>query len=245
MKLENKVALITGGGTGVGRSVAEKFAAEGASVVITGRRESKLQEVCDAVAEVTDIPVRYFAADVSDRAKVAELVEWVQAEVGPIDILVNNAGLNVPKRKLSELSGDDWDLIVNVNATGTFNVVSAVLPGMRERKDGVIVNVSSIAGIRPSTLAGSAYNAAKHAMTALSKSIGLEEGINGIRSTSINPGEINTPILDARPVPVSAERKAAILQPEDVAEAVFFVATLHPRAHITELTIKPTVDEFA
>ena len=82
-------------------------------------------------------------------------------------------------------------------------------------------------------------------MTALSISIGLEEGINGIRATSVNPGEINTPILDERPVPVSDERKALILQPEDVAEAVFFVATLHPRVHINELTLTPTVDAFA
>lgn len=243
MKLENKVALITGGGTGVGRSTAEKFAAEGANVVITGRRENKLREVADSIE--TDPPVRYFAADVGARDQVQRLADWVQKTVGSIDILVNNAGLNIAERQLDVLSASSWELIMNVNATGTFYVVESVLPAMREKGDGVIISISSIAGIRASVLAGAAYSASKHAMTAFTKSISLEEGRNGIRATCIHPGEINTPILEARPVPVSNERKAQILQPEDVADAVLFVATLHPRAHILEMTMKPTVDAFA
>lgn len=243
MTVEGKTVLITGGGTGVGRSAAALFARSGAQVVISGRREEKLAQVS---AELDgEPPVRYRRCDVADREQVHALVKWMQEQFGTIDILVSNAGLNIAERQLAELSPQNWDLIMNVNSTGAFNVVHAVLPMMREKKDGVIISVSSIAGIRPSVVAGAAYNASKHAMTALSKSISLEERENGIRATAIHPGEINTPILDDRPVPVSEERKVQILQPEDVAETIFFVATLHPRAHISELTIKPTVDAFA
>ena len=243
MKLDGQVVLVTGGGTGVGSAVAALFAKEGAHVVISGRRESKLKEVAQAIT--SDSPVRYFAADVANREQVAALVQFTESEVGPVDILVSNAGLNIPERRLEVLTAESWDLIMNVNATGAFNVTQALLPQMRARKNGVIISISSIAGIRASVLAGAAYSASKHAMTAFTKAISLEEGVNGIRATAIHPGEINTPILDARPVPVSDERKAAILQPEDVAEAALFVATLHPRANVPELTIKPTVDAFS
>jgi NADP-dependent 3-hydroxy acid dehydrogenase YdfG len=124
-------------------------------------------------------------------------------------------------------------------------VIHAVLPDMRARRDGVIINVSSIAGVRPSMLGGAAYSASKHALSALTSVLGQEEKDNGIRATNLCPGEVNTPILDARPVKVSDEHKAQILQPEDVAAAVIFIATLPPRAHVPELIIKPTTQHFA
>lgn len=243
MKFQDKIVLITGGGTGVGEAAAAAFAAEGAQVVITGRRAEKLAQVCQAITGAK--PVRYFAADMAERSQVAALVEWVNAELGSVDILVSNAGVNVRERKLADLALEDWDYIMNVNATGAYNIVHALLPQMRARQDGVIISVSSIAGIRPSILAGAAYSASKHAMTALTKVISLEEKNNGIRATAIHPGEINTPILDERPVKLSDEHKANILQPEDVAAAILFVASLPPRAHVPELTIKPTNAAFA
>jgi NADP-dependent 3-hydroxy acid dehydrogenase YdfG len=160
------------------------------------------------------------------------------------DILVSNAGVNIVERRLEVLSPENWDYLMNVNATGAFNVVHAVLPQMRARKDGVIISISSIAGIRPSELGGAAYSAAKHAMDALTKVIGLEERENGIRACVISPGEVDTPILEARPVPVSDEHRARILQPEDVAAAAVFVASLPPRANVSELVIKPTTQAF-
>lgn len=242
MSLQGKVVLVTGGGTGVGRAVAASLAAEGAQVIVTGRRAEKLQEVCDAVQ--ADTPVRAHAADVSNREQVAELVQWILSNFGQLDILVSNAGVNIAERDLERLTPDGWDYVMNVNATGAFNLVYEILPHMRERGDGVIISVSSIAGIRPSVLAGAAYNASKHAMTALTKSISLEEKDNGIRATAIHPGEINTPILDARANPPSPEQRAQMLQPEDVADAVLFVAKLPPRANVQELTIKPTNAAF-
>jgi NADP-dependent 3-hydroxy acid dehydrogenase YdfG len=116
---------------------------------------------------------------------------------------------------------------------------------MRERQDGVIINVSSIAGKRATMLGGVAYNAAKFAMAALGTSASLEVGGEGIRVTTIFPGEVDTPILLKRPVPVSAEHRAKILQPEDVADAALMVACLPARAHVPELIIKPTSQDYA
>ena len=115
----------------------------------------------------------------------------------------------------------------------------------RERKSGLIVQVCSIAGKRASVLGGAGYSASKFGQAALGLGIGREEGPQGIRSTVIYPGEVETPILDARPVPVGPERRGVILQPEDVAAAVAFLVELHPRAHVPELVIKPTVDDWA
>jgi NADP-dependent 3-hydroxy acid dehydrogenase YdfG len=115
---------------------------------------------------------------------------------------------------------------------------------MRARQNGVIIQICSISGIRASTLGGAGYSASKFGQSALGICLGREEGKNGIRSTVIYPGEVNTPILDARPVPVAAERRAAILQPEDIAATVKLVIELHPRARIPELVITPTVDDF-
>jgi NADP-dependent 3-hydroxy acid dehydrogenase YdfG len=241
--LHGRVAIVTGGGTGVGAAVAVALAQAGAQVTIVGRREGPLRET--AGQSMQGPPIRWQAADVSDRAQVAQLVERVVAACGPIDLLVNNAGVNVPQRKLADLDPADWDQLLSVNATGAFNLIHAVLPGMRERRDGLIINIASIAGVRPSALAGAAYNASKHALVALNASINLEEAPNGIRATLLAPGEVNTPLLDRRPVPVSAEARARVLQPEDLAAAVLFVARLPARACVPELILTPTIYPFA
>jgi len=243
VQLDGKTSLITGGGTGIGRAVAVAFAKAGAKVVITGRREAKLQETCTLAAGPH--PVKFYVADVSDREQVAALVTWANATVGRIDILVNNAGVNVVERRMEVIKPEAWDYLMNVNMTGVFNTIHAVLPQMRERRDGVLITVSSLAGVRASTLAGAAYSASKHAVSALTKVISIEDKDNGIRATVVAPGEVNTPILDDRPIPVSDEHKAQILQPEDVAAAVLFVAALPARAHIPELLIKPVTQLFA
>ena len=164
---------------------------------------------------------------------------------GPIHILVNSAGINVKNRATGELSPEDFDRLVNINCTGTFNTMWAVLPQMRQRNDGLIVNINSIAGLRASTLAGAGYTTAKYAMTGLGRAVALEEGDHGIRITNIYPGEINTPILDERPEPVSEERKATLLQPEELAATVVYLAKLPPHAHVADLVIKPVQQHLA
>jgi NADP-dependent 3-hydroxy acid dehydrogenase YdfG len=243
MRLDEKVAVVTGGGTGAGAAIARRFAEAGAQVVIVGRREDRLKATCDEIKAAT--LVRYAVADVADREQVERLAGKVMAEHGQIDILVNNAGVNIVARRLAELSPEDWDDLMRVNATGAFNMIHAVLPQMRARRDGVIISISSIAGIRPSALGGAAYSASKHALTALTKVVNLEENGNGIRATAIAPGEINTPLLDQRPLPVSEEQRARMLQPDDIAATVLFVATLPTRVCVPELVVVPLGQGFA
>jgi NADP-dependent 3-hydroxy acid dehydrogenase YdfG len=228
MKLSGKTALVTGGATGIGS--------------IAGRREDKLRE---AAASFRGTPsLIYRAADVGDLKSVESLVAWATKELGPLDMMINSAGVNVLRRTLAELSPEDWDLMMRINATGAFYCIRAVLPQMRERKDGLIVNISSIAGKRSSLLGGIGYTASKFAMTATGITAAREEAQYGIRITNIYPGEVDTPILEHRPKPVSAEHRARILKPEDVAAAVVMIACLPARAHIPELVIKPTSQDY-
>jgi NADP-dependent 3-hydroxy acid dehydrogenase YdfG len=243
MLLDGKVALVTGGGSGVGAALARQFAGAGAQVVIVGRREERLKEVCEAIAG--DRPVRSATADIVDRAQVKRVVEQVAQDFGRIDILVNNAGVNISARRLEELAPEDWDYLMSVNATGAFNMIQAVLPHMRARRDGLIINISSISGVRASAVAGAAYSASKHALNALSNVVGQEEERNGIRATAISPGEINTTLLDKRPVPISEEQRAKILQPDDIAAVALFVATLPAHVSVPELVIKPAGQGFS
>ncbi len=243
MQLKDKVALVTGGATGIGLAVARQFSAEGATVVICGRNRERLQAAALSIGGAG--AVHPWPLDVTDRAQVAEVVSKAIDRFGKIDILVNNAGVNVVERTMERIEPESWDYIMDVNATGAFNVAAEVLPHMRGCGDGLIVNVTSTAGCRASDLGGAAYSASKHAMDAFTKVVSLEEGRRGIRATVVAPGEVDTPLLEVRPVAVSAEHRAQILRPEDVAAAVLFVATLPPRAHVPELIIKPINQAFA
>ena len=239
-------AIVTGAGSGIGRGVALALAMKGLAVALVGRDPGKLEETAALIRAVPDHPaVHPVACDITDRASVGSMVESAHRAFGAIHVLVCNAGTNVRDRSLDRLSHDDWDKLIATNLTGAFNLVHAVLPGMRERKGGLIVQVCSIAGKRVSVLGGVGYSASKFGQAALGLGVAREEAAHGIRSTVIYPGEVETPILDARPVPVGPERRGVILQAEDVAAAVAFLVDLHPRAHIPELVIKPTVDDWA
>ena len=243
MRLAGKTAVITGGATGIGQAIATAFAREGCRVAIAGRREDMLRQA--AAAWHGEPPILTHAVDVADRQSVFELFRWAEKTWGKIDILVNNAGINTPKRTMADMPPETWDEVMRINATGTYNCIYAVLPGMRQRKDGLIINMDSISGQRASVLGGVAYCASKFAMTALGTAVALEEGKNGIRVTCICPGEVDTPLLDGRPTPVGAEHRAKILQAEDIAAAALMVACLPPRAHVHELVIKPTCQEYS
>ena len=242
MRLSGKNAVITGGGTGIGLGIAQALAGEGCRVMIAGRREEPLRR---AVSEFAGDPAMlYQTVDVADRQSVARLFADARQRLGQIDILVNSAGTNIKTRSMAAMSPEQWDQVMAINATGAYNCMYAVLPQMRERHDGLIINVSSIAGKRALSLGGIAYCASKFAMTALGTAVGTEDAANGIRVTNLYPGEANTPILENRPEPVSDERKAAMLQPEDIAAVVLTIACLPPRAHVPEIVIKPAVQEY-
>jgi NAD(P)-dependent dehydrogenase (short-subunit alcohol dehydrogenase family) len=243
MDLQDKIALVTGGGSGIGLGIATALARKGCRVAIAGRNEEKLRF---AAAEYDgQPPMLTRACDMADRAAVNSLFDWLEAELGPLDILVNSAGINVPNRAITEVQPDDWDRMLAINATGAFNCIYAALPGMRKRRSGLIVNSSSIAGKRAMKLGGVGYCASKFAMTALGTTVSLEERASGIHVTNIYPGEVNTPILAQRPTPSPPEKLAQMLLPEDIAAMVVAVARLPARAVVPELVITPLYQEYS
>jgi len=235
----DKVVWITGAGTGIGRAAARMFGQEGATVALMGRRADVLEGVYDQVCALGGHGA-FYALDVADRARVDAVAAELLERFKRVDVLVNNAGINLRDRKLAVLSGEGWDQVIRINLTGAFNLIHAVLPAMRAQQDGLIVNISSMAGKRVSGLSGAAYAASKHGLTGLNESINVEEGDNGIRATAVCPGEVDTEILLRRPVPLPAEERARLIGPEDVAEAVRFLATLPARTTVPELLLMPT-----
>ena len=224
----------------MGEAIALGLAREGAKVVVAGRRQAKLDEVARQGREnIFTHPV-----DVANRDSVKTLFDWVGEKFDQLHILVNCAGANVPKRSMSELAPDDWDKLMNINATGAFNCMHYGLALMRPHKTGLVINISSTSGKRAAPLGGVAYNASKFAMAALGTSANEDERENGIRVTTIFPGEVDTPILSSRPVPPSAEHRAKILKPADIADITLAIAKLPPLAHVPELVIKPIGQSF-
>lgn len=242
MSLKDNAVLITGGGSGVGRSVALALAREGCRVAITGRDPAKLAAV--AAEAAGELPILHHPCDVADRGQTEQLFQWVQQHLGPLDILVNAAGINIIRRKMSEIDPADWDRMLAVNVTGAFNCMHFALPRMRGR-GGLVVNISSVSGKRAYKLAGVGYCASKFAMTGLGTAVSLEERENGIRVTNIYPGEINTPILKQRPTPVPPERLVEMLQPDDIAHLVLSIARLPARVVVPELVVTPLYQDYA
>jgi NAD(P)-dependent dehydrogenase (short-subunit alcohol dehydrogenase family) len=239
-ELKGKVAWVTGGGSGIGLAGALELAKAGAHVVISGRTArtndsglAELKKVGSAEANLLDV---------GDRMAVEKTAADIEKRHGRIDILVTSAGTNIGggKRNLKTMTLEGWDDVVRINLNGLFYCCYAVLPGMRARKDGVIINISSWAGRYASVLTGPAYNATKRAVIAVTESINLEECMNGIRATSILPGETATPILEKRPVPPPPEERARMAQPEDFGKAILFVATMPARTTVNEMIIAPT-----
>jgi NADP-dependent 3-hydroxy acid dehydrogenase YdfG len=236
--LKGRVAWITGGGSGIGLAAGIELARAGAQVVLSGRsaetlKKAKKQLDCETIG-----------LDVADQKAVAAAARQIVKQHGRIDILVNSAGINLPQRNLHNVSLQGWDEIVAINLSGTFYACHAVLPAMRAKKDGLIVNVSSWFGRFPNELGGPGYNATKRAVLALTETINIEEAANGIRATAVLPGEVATPILEKRPVPPAQSERARMLQAEDLGRTVLFVATLPPRACVNEIVISPTWNRF-
>lgn len=237
----DKIVIVTGAGTGIGEQVARDLVEAGAKVALIGRRIEKLQV---ASRGLPDDRIMLCSCDVSDREAVNTTVAKIIDAWGTVDILINNAGINTKKRTTAEIDPNDWDRVININLTGTFNMVRAVLFTMREQGDGIIINISSMAGVRAEQMAGVAYSASKHGMISFTHNIGQEEWEYGIRATAICPGEVNTPLLDDRPVVVPQERRDRMIQPKDISEAVLFVVRLSKFTSVPELLIKPTYQKF-
>ena len=238
-KLEGKVAWITGAGSGIAEATAHAMAKEGAIVALTGRRKEPLDEVAHAI-EKAGGKALVEPGDVMDKAMAPAVVARIIKATGRLDVLVNNAGTNVTARTFAVLTPENLDYVIQANLNGAYYCVLAVLPQMRAQKDGVLIHTSSWAGRYVSPLSGTAYTASKHAVVAMSHSLNMDEFRNGIRSSVICPHEISTPILETRPVKVTEEERARMLQSEDMANLYVYIATQPPHVCINEVTIAPT-----
>ena len=213
--LAGKVAVVTGGSSGIGAAIVELLTKAGATCHAVGRRG----------------PV---TVDVSEQAAVRKFVDSLDR----LDILVCAAGDNAKRRRLEEITPEVWDHLLAVNLSGAFYFIHAGLAKLREAR-GDVVLIGSVSGTWPDG-SGPAYQVSKAGLNALARGAGYEEHVHGVRFSVINPGVTDTPILMKRPVPPPPHVAAAMLRPEDVAEACMLVLALPRRAHIPELTILPT-----
>ena len=232
-----QTAVVTGAGSGVGRAIALKFAREGWRVALVSRRGETLSATIALAAPGARERIAAFPCDVSDAAAVEGMGASVLARFGTVDVLVNAAGINIPRRSFELLSLDDWHAVLGTNLHGAYYCVRAFLPGMRARSTGTIVNINSDVGKIARDLAGAAYVSSKFGLNGLTQQINAEERRNGVRACSICPRDINTPLLDKRPQPPTAEARARMLQPEDIADCVWLVAMLPPRAVVEEISL--------
>jgi NAD(P)-dependent dehydrogenase (short-subunit alcohol dehydrogenase family) len=240
-KLAGKVAIVTGASTGIGRAAVVGLAAEGAKVCAIARSADALDTLVAEVAAQGGEAVAH-PGDVADPAVIQACVAQAVARWGRLDVLVANAGVNTKQRNLRDMTREQWDYVVGVNLSGVFHCAQAALEPMRRQREGTIIITASMAGKRAGVMSGVAYGATKSAAVSLAHSINAEERINGIRATAICPGEVATPILEHRPNPPSMADRANMLQPEDLAATIVFLASLPQRVTIDELWINPTIE---
>ncbi|HEX8165562.1 MAG TPA: SDR family oxidoreductase [Beijerinckiaceae bacterium] len=236
--LEGKAAWVTGAGTGIGEAAALALAGAGATVVLTGRRAEPLRRVASRI-ESAGGRATIEPGDLTEPVLVDRIVAAIRGGLGRLDVLVNNAGVNIRERRWADLNPERIDTVLDGNLSSAFYVAAAVLPLMRAQGEGILIHTASWAGRFVSPMSGPAYTAAKHAVVAMSHTINIEEFDHGIRSSVICPGEVATPILDQRPVPVTAEDRARMLQPEDLGDLILYLATRPKRVCINEVLIGP------
>jgi 3-oxoacyl-[acyl-carrier protein] reductase len=227
--------LITGATEGIGRATALAFGKAGYRVGVVARTESKVRQLVTHLKE-EGIEAAGAAADVGQPAPVSRAVGELTGALGEIDVLVTNAGVLIAK-PFEELTLDDWDTTMATNVRSLYLMSRAVLPAMRRRKRGTIVNVASLAG-RNGFAGGTAYTASKHAVLGFSRSLMLELRKENIRVIAICPGSVDTGML--RDQTMLKSDPSRILKPEDVAETILHSVTLPERALVSELDIRPT-----
>jgi NAD(P)-dependent dehydrogenase (short-subunit alcohol dehydrogenase family) len=236
--LNGAIAWVTGAGTGIGEAGALALARAGMTVVLTGRRREPLEAVAKRIA-ADGGTAEVATADVASAGAVGKVAATIKQKFGKLDVLVNNAGLNIPERRWAKLKPAGIEAVIGANLTGAFLVAQAALPLMRGA-GGVMIHTASWAGRFIGPISGPAYMAAKHGVVAMSHSLNLEEGRNGIRSSVLCPGEVATPILRHRVPPETPEAIARMLQPDDMGELIAFIARQPPHVCINEVVISPT-----
>ncbi|MBW4653577.1 MAG: SDR family oxidoreductase [Kaiparowitsia implicata GSE-PSE-MK54-09C] len=229
-------ALITGASSGIGKATALAFANAGIDVALVGRSPERLQDVTSKAA-ATGVTAKSYGVDLADLAHVPDQMRAIVADFGTPDILVNNAGMGYTGN-LIDTSAADWQQVLDLNLTSVFLCMQAMVPLMRDRSSGIIINVASIAGTQFFPGWG-AYSVSKAGLIALSKTAAVEERANGIRVTLVSPGAVNTSIWDTDTVQADFDR-SKMLTADTVAQTILHTALLPPGAVIEELTLVPS-----
>jgi NADP-dependent 3-hydroxy acid dehydrogenase YdfG len=237
--LKGTVAWITGAGTGIGEGAAIALAREGVNVILTGRRIAPLNKVVDKIKN-SGGSVEIAQGNAMDRSGMKDVAAGIKKKYGKLDLLFNNHGINVTNRNWGGGNLEGWDEVIDVNIKGAYNCAYAALEVMRPQGEGTIITTSSKAGVGYSPRAGVAYGASKHAVMALNQLMNIEEGNNGIRACVLSPGEVDTPILDYRPIPVPKEERERLIQSDDMGEIVVFIMKMPARVTLNEVIISPT-----
>jgi short-subunit dehydrogenase len=235
MTKNNDRALITGAGSGIGRATALAFAESGIDLALVGRSAEKLNAVA-AEARKTGVEAKVYPLDLSLVDQVKAKIEAIATDFGNLTILVNNAGMG-GTRDLLTLSLEDWQQMINLNLTSVLQCIQGVLPGMRDRQNGMIINIASIAAHQAFPGWG-AYSVSKAGLLCLSKVLAAEERAHGIRVVTVSPGAVNTPLWDADTMPDFD--RSAMLTPELIAQSILHTALLPRQAVIEELIVTPS-----
>ena len=241
--LKNKIVLITGASSGIGKACAEQFAAAGSKLILTARRLDRLERLAQ------DLKVQYgtesliLELDVRQRHQVEQSIQALEPEWQSIDILVNNAGLALTSHKFHEADPDDWETMIDTNVKGLLYVTHAILSGMLERNSGHIINMGSVAG-REYYMTGSVYCATKHAVKAISKTLRADLVHTPIRVSEIAPGAVNTEFSTVRWNDKTRAddfyKDFTPLAADDIARSVLFCAIQPAHVNIAEIAIMPT-----
>ncbi len=238
-RLQEKIAWVTGAGSGIGEAAALMLAEEGAAVILTGRRREPLESVAARIFQAGGTAYVQ-PGDLTEPEAVSRIGAFIRDGIGRLDILVNNAGINIVDRHWDKLTPESAKLMVDGNLAAAAQCVTVALPLMRARQDGLIIHTASMAGRFVGGFPGPLYSAAKHGVVAMSHSINMQECVNGIRSCVFLPGEVATPILDLRPNPVGPEVRARMVQPQDCADLIRYIALLPARLVMNEVMLAPT-----
>jgi len=239
MSVNDRVVLIVGASSGIGRVSAVLFAREGARVMAAARRGQKLRHLHEELAQ-NGHQIEVYECDASSASDMEQLARQTSTKLGQIDILVYTAGINVRNRAMKDLNVETWDMLLSVNLSGAYYITQAVLPQMRQARSGHLIYVSSISGLLPD-VSGAAYQAAKRGLLGFAHATRLEEKGNGIRTCVVCPGLVDTELVEQRPVRPTREILQNALQAEDIAEMILFIAKLPPRVAIPEMQILPSV----
>ncbi len=238
--LKGKSVILTGAGSGIGRVTAKMLGELGANVFVVGRRENLLKE---SVKEIEDAGGKgaYLSADLEDGDSAANVAKEAIKAFGNIQYLVNNAGHSSKVRSMRYVEKDDWQSVFNVNVEGVYRLTQAILPNMIENGGGTVVTISSMAAINPGLMGGVPYSSAKAAVAAMMTAMRQELREHGIRSCTIYPAEVDTPILDNRPLPPDEQARSTMMQPEDIAETILLCMRMPHRTIIQDLIVSPTI----